>query len=258
VAIQFWDGDRQDALRLARLLADMEPAFREDVTLVLARRFDVEMTADIWDTGLHCGKKFRVMHICSKREGVGHPDGSYALWAGTMDALCNEYYGGRSQFDSVLTVEADGCPVAADWIDRLRSEHALAMAAGRRAIGAVVDQTTVVFERPGPDWRPGARAERSIALRGGRHVNGTLLAHLSMWSDRQSLHQTPPGHAWDLFHAPVLLQETQATPLIWNPYGTTCWSRTTLEVLGRQSAWLANCKDHSAIEWAELALTARG
>jgi len=232
IAVQYWSGDEEQAMRLARLLADIEPGRREDVTLVLARRKDTEKTPEAWRTSVYCGQKFRVKFTQSQRNGTGHPDGCYALWAGTMDQLADAYYRGEAQFDSAFLVESDGVPLAANWIDRLRAELRLAMHAGRRALGAVVDRDV-------------------------RHVNGTLMAHLSMWRDRGSLHETPAGQAWDLFHGPVLLQETHATPLIIDPYGTTAWSPEVLRQFGKQSCWLASVKDESAIAWAERELVAR-
>ena len=44
IALQFWQGDATKALRLARLLAELEREFRADVGLVFCRRFDVDMS----------------------------------------------------------------------------------------------------------------------------------------------------------------------------------------------------------------------
>ena len=90
IAIQFYSGDQEEGLRLAVLLADMEPEFRNDVALVFARRFDVPgpgENPDLMDAAIYCAQKFPVMHVRSKREQVGHPDGCYGLWAGTCEEL---------------------------------------------------------------------------------------------------------------------------------------------------------------------------
>ena len=43
IALQFYPGDQAEALRLARFLADLEPEYRDDVLLIFAERFDVEL-----------------------------------------------------------------------------------------------------------------------------------------------------------------------------------------------------------------------
>ena len=37
---QFWEGDKDQAMELARLIADIEPSFREDVEVMFTARFD--------------------------------------------------------------------------------------------------------------------------------------------------------------------------------------------------------------------------
>lgn len=226
IVVQYWGGDEAASLRLARLLADIEPAPRADVTLVLARRFDVEFSREAWETSVYCGKKFRATTIRAKREGTGHPAGSNALWSGSFEQLAEQYAAGGTDFSTIFTVESDGCPVSVDWIDRLRKEHGLAMHAGKRVVGARMDRVAP-------------------------HINGTLVAHLSLWADRPSLHRTPPNMAWDLFHAPVLLAETAPTTLILNAYGSRDWTDASIRGLHSGTCWVANCKDTSVIDWAE-------
>ena len=83
------------------------------------------------------------------------------------------------------------------------------------------------------------------------------MIHLSAWLDHPSLHQTPTGHAWDVFHQVVLAAECQGTPLIKNVYGGTAWSSDALEAMSRETAWMASTKDASALEWAERTLVER-
>lgn len=233
VAIQFWEGDAEQAFRLARLLTDIEPAHRDDVTIALCGRFDTERTPHLVDTWWHCLKRFRAVSLRSKREATGHPDGCFGLWAGTMEQLAERWATGQTEACSVFTVEADGVPLSVDWISRLQREHARALRAGKRVTGAFTES-------------------------GGElpHINGSLLAHLSLWADRPSLHRTPAGQAWDIFHAPALLAEAQATPLIKNVYGARAWSPEALAAMAKETAWLSSTKDTSALEWAERTLVA--
>lgn len=232
LALQFWPGDEARALRLAQLIADIEPRRRDDVTFAFCRRFDMpEESAEAWKTRLHVGHKFGTIAIRSEREGVGHPDGCNELWAGTMDKLAALWRAGHLPRHSVFTLEADGVPLRADWIDRLISAHERTLSLGKRVTGAYMDSYP--------------------------HINGSLIAHLSLWFDRPSLHVTPTGQAWDLFHAAVLRSEAEPTTWMWNIYGACAWSPHSLETMSKGAAWLSSQKDDSALAWAERTLVPR-
>lgn len=232
IALGYYAGDEAAAMRLARLLADIEPRRRSDVTLALCRRFDVELSPLAWQTQLHCGHKFGTMALRSEREAVGHPDGCNGLWAGIMDKLAESWATGRLNAHSVLFLEADGCPLRRDWIDRLIAEHTRTLAAGKRVTGHLMEVT---------DYP---------------HLNGTMALHLSMWADHPSLHFTPPGGAWDMHHAAVLAAAARPTRLISNFYGSRDWTPGALAAVAKETAWLASVKDDSALRWAEQNLVA--
>ncbi len=231
IALQFWQGDSDRAMRLARLIAAIEPRRRDDVVFAFCRRFDVPLTADIYQTSLKVGLRFPILHIQSKREATGHPDGAFGLWAGTMDALSEAWAAGHLRAHSVFTLEADGVPLRADWLDILIEAHARTLAAGKRITGPEMNALP--------------------------HVNGSLVAHLSLWQDRQSLHRCPPGQAWDLFHAEVLQAETRPSGWLRNVYGACDWSLASLRAMSKETAWLCSQKDDSALEWAEGTLPRR-
>ncbi|HSS37372.1 MAG TPA: hypothetical protein VLT58_01260 [Polyangia bacterium] len=232
VALQFWAGDEQRAMRLARLIADVEPRRRDDVIVAFCRRFDTPETELTRDTFLYVGAKFGVIRVRSEREAVDHPDGCFGLWAGTLDALSEGWLSGQLRAHSVLTIEADGCPLRRDWLDVVLSEHRRTLDTGKRITGPLM-------ERPMP------------------HINGTLAAHLSLWIDRTSLRRCPPNQAWDLFHAAVLMAEARPTNAIRNIYGACRWAPESLAVLAKETAWLSSQKDDSALGWAERTLVAR-
>jgi len=232
IALQYWRDDMADALRLARLISDIETRRRDDVIFALCPRFDLERTREQQETFMHVAGKFPSMFVPSRREGTGHPDGAAALWSSTVEQLSEAWWAGRSQAHSVFTIEADGCPLRADWIDRLLEAHRRTLEVGKRVTGALMNEQF-------------------------RHINGSLCLHLSTWQDRPSLHRTPSGQAWDLFHAAVLTSEARPTPWIKNCYGAGSWSAESLEIMARETAWLSSSKDDSAIAWAERSLVAR-
>lgn len=233
IAIQYWPGDEARALRLARLLAAIEPGPRKDmVTVVLCRRSDMpELSVEAAQVRAELGARFGSMAIRSERPGVGHPAGANALWSGSFEKLAEFWAEGKIQASWVMFVEADGCPLSADWIGRVRAEIRMAETAGKRVIGAV--------------------------MRDPLHVNGSLVAHMSLWHDHPSLHRTPPEQAWDVFHRAVLWQEAWSSHTILNAYGSSDWTPDALRGMGMQGAWLSSTKDDSAIRWAEENLTRR-
>lgn len=233
LAIQYWQGDEAAACRLARLLADIEPRRREDVTLAFCRRFDMPTeSALLWATRMHCGFKFGTTALRSRREGAGHPHGPNELAAGTIEQFADAWRAGNISSHSVFLIEADHVPLRADWLDVLLAEHAQTLAAGKRVTGCMT-------RLPVP------------------HVNGGMLQHLSLWHDRPSLHRTPPNGAWDLHHAQVLNAEARPTTTIRNYYGSADWTPRALAAVARETAWLLSTKDTSAIEWSERTLVHR-
>lgn len=229
IAVQMWPGDVAAALRLARLLSDIEPKRRDDVTLAFCRRFDLPLTPEIWEASMYCGQKFCVAHLESKREATGHPDGSFGLWAGALDQLAASWRRGEQRASAVFMAEADGVPLRRDWIDVLLSEHAQAIRSGKRITGDLVGGDVL-------------------------HVNGSCILELAAWIDHPSLHETPPGQAFDLYHAPTLIAECRPTRAITNLYGGQKWSDEALKSVAKYSAWMLNCKDTSGVEWAERVL----
>lgn len=237
LAIQFFADDEARAMRLARLLADIEPTLRDDGTvLAFCRRNDLAVPSALAEqTMFYCSKKFPVMRLHAQRPGEGHPEGCNALAASVINQLADAWRAGRLRAPSVFLMEADGVPISADWLDRLRAEHQDALLHGKRVTGAYTEGT-VPIRIP--------------------HINGSMIMHLSTWWDRMSIQQTPAAEAWDLFHAIPILQEAQPTGLIRNLYGSRDWSEGALSALARESAYLLNVKDDSALEWAERTLVA--
>ena len=208
---------------------------RDDVGLIFARRFDLDMTAEIWEAVSHCKNKFRVASLQSSRPGVGHPDGCYGLWAGTCEALWEEHSRG-SPYANAFFAEPDGVPLRRDWIDYLKRAHADTLATGKRITGARRDA--------GETWPA--------------HVGGSLAMHLSCWADHPSLHACCPGAAWDCRHGQVLEQERGPNVAIYNLYGGRDMTPGIYRAMGRQHAWLSNMKDDSAWTCAQELLTEKG
>lgn len=220
IALQFYGGDKLKALALARLLADIEPVHRDDVALIFAQRFDVQMTQDIYQTQQYCAKKFPIFHIRSEREQVGHPNGCFGLWAGTAEQ-CYKHYCQTWPYHSIFFIEPDGVPLRKDWINLLKKRHAETLAMGKRVTGHIVPEN------------PGCCA----------HVNGTMVMHLSCWADHPSFQVCRRDIAWDVFHAQALLGEANDNKVTVGLQECKNLPREVFEKLGHNAAWLTGVKD---------------
>ena len=234
LALQFWKGDQDRALKLARMLADIERGRRGNILFAFCRRFDVPMTGELWNTGLHVGRKFSVTHIQSPVEAEGHPDGCFGLWSGTAQKLYEAYTTVRGwKWANVFFFEPDGGPTCSDWIDRLIRAHIQTLQERKRVTAPLTGRT---FTDWVTDWD---------------HANGNLLMHLSCWGDHRSLRLCTPGVPWDLMHAQVLLSEMGTPQPILNISGAQNITADMYLTFAQQYCWLANVKDNSARAWAK-------
>lgn len=118
LALQYWSGDRDKAMQLARLIADLEPRFSTTADFMFMSRFDC---AHDPETVAYVGRKFNVhTHVNRGRRGVGWPHGCNELWFGTMDHVYDLNVNKRMPtYKAILTFESDGYPLRPDWIPRL-------------------------------------------------------------------------------------------------------------------------------------------
>lgn len=230
IALQYWAGDQEQALALARLIADIEPRRREDAILVLARRGDCIESDEARRTQAYCSDKLSTMLLQSQRPEVGHPAGCFGLWAGMMQRLALLHGRGLTPWrhSAVMCCEADGGPINKDWIGMVIKAHERSLVQGKRITGPVMDT-------PIP------------------HTNGNNVMELGVIEDYPGLMTCPPEAAWDLHHAKVLIRETRACNVILNAYNTRDWTRGCLTPMARETAWVHGCKDDSVYQYARWA-----
>jgi len=114
IAIQYWEGDKAQAMRVAQLMADLEPRHNSDVDFLFSARFDCAHDMKAVEK---VSAKFKVWTYVNKhRRGVGWPSGCNDLWFGTLDHI---YDFGSAKFmptyDAILTCEADSSPLGPHW-----------------------------------------------------------------------------------------------------------------------------------------------
>jgi hypothetical protein len=137
IALQYCESDMDRTMSLARLLADLQPAFRGDVLLSLVCQPDTPMTSLMEKTLVHCERKFPVEHVVSSLGAKGHPEGCTFLWAGTMKHYYDLFKRRQCQHTAIMTLDGgDGVPLHLDWLDLVLAEHASTLRSSKLITGS--------------------------------------------------------------------------------------------------------------------------
>lgn len=117
VAIQMWSGDREQAMRLARFLADLEPKHSDLADVLLVHRFDCAAPADVVPA---LSRKFNTFTYKTPFCDTGWPLGCNALADFTAEwALAMIAANKCPQYKAIFLCEGDGAPVQRDWVMKL-------------------------------------------------------------------------------------------------------------------------------------------
>lgn len=120
LALQFWKGDRQQAMKTARFIADLEPEMSDKADFLFVSRFDCPQDTSTIE---YVSAKFRTFTHKSARRGVGWPIGCNELWAGTTSYIYQSIAGKRMPaYKAILTFESDCVPMQHGWIGRLSQQ----------------------------------------------------------------------------------------------------------------------------------------
>jgi len=154
LALQFWNGDKREALQLAKLLADLEPKHCDIADFLFVSRFDTQHDPV---TIKHVSRKFNTFSYVSKGRGTGWPHGCNDLLFGTLGWLYHKKQAGQIPgYKAIFCFEADGIPMRKDWIQALRD-----------AWDAV--------NKPKPVCQAGAWLANGPDDKGTGHINGNCL-----------------------------------------------------------------------------------
>lgn len=190
--LQFWQGDKEAAMRNARRIADNEPTFREDVEFFFTTRFGTEHDAETME---YVSKKFKVTSYTSNRRDSGWPNGPNALWCDSMMECHRRVKSGDwAWVKAVFTFEADCIPVHREWVNRLHKEW---------------DET----ERIGK-WLTGWLGPHADT----GHINGNALFHPNIFHFIPQIAGAPANVAWDCAFARLLQPHWRAAAFLENLY----------------------------------------
>lgn len=124
IALQYWGGDKAQAMKLASYMADLEPVHSHLADLLLVNRFDCSPDPI---TINHIKRKFNTFVYKSPRRGIGWPHGCNSLFFGTMDWVQSMLAAKKvPDYKAVFLCEGDGAPLVSDWITRMSEAWDLA------------------------------------------------------------------------------------------------------------------------------------
>jgi hypothetical protein len=190
--LQFHEGDKATAMRLARMIADSEELPRDDVQFYFVARYD---TIPDEDTVRYVRVKFPYTETLTTRtKAAGWPAGPNAMVVDILD-----WFAVRTELKGVLLLEPDCVPLNKHWINILLSEWEGALEAGRVMMGA--------WRNSGPP---------------GGHINGNcmIIPGLAAWLRNRGFEtaQMVNGIAWDCAISPWVKEFWETTGLILNRF----------------------------------------
>lgn len=189
--LQIWDGDKTQGMELARLLADIEPTYREDVIFLFSHRFDCSFDED---TIAYVSKKFKVKKFTSYSRGTGWPQGPNDLMRDSYQHCIElERKGQLPGINGVMFIEPDCIPTDMNWLNHLLHEW---KNCGKDVLGC---------------WLMAGDC-------GVEHINGNCIIHINFWKKCREI-LLPRSGGWDADNRHIILPNGAPSRLIWSDYG---------------------------------------
>ena len=196
VALQFHEKDREQAATLARFIADVEPARRDDVKILFVTRSGSARMDPM--TCEHVNKTFDIGMWMTPDTGDGWPSGPNKM---ATDLLMHApdwvaQYGWQGAF-GILLLEPDCVPMDRFWTDKIMRAWALALIDGAWCMGS--------FRQSGPPCG---------------HVNGSMVVRPD-FAKLVDLSGCPHDLAWDCYVAPAVMPHACISGLFLNKFRET-------------------------------------
>lgn len=226
LALQMWNGDRDNAELVADLLADLKKQGRyQFADIALITRFDCPDPSKTMIRRLETVFDKVWLHRSRRRE-VGYPGGCNGVWHDLMHWAYDMHKSKKMEYSAILTTEADAAPLAADWDEKL------ATAWHRHPEVSVMG----FWHDSGSDVG---------------HINGNALFDPSLVTMSDKLIGCAEQSPWDIYHAPLFKS------LGWSPCKEihSEWKMETIEpkqiekFIKQGVVWLHGVKDASVREW---------
>ncbi len=190
ICLQFYSEDRAQAMRLARLIADIEHEYRSDVKFAFVARFDCEHDGA---TVNYVREKFQVVTANSRTK--------WTDWPGGPNAIAKDILSGSVALSidgPLLMLEPDCVPVYRDWINIIVTEWLVGEGGGKWIVGA---------------WRNSGPFECG-------HINGCCVVRGDI-ARRVDLGVINEHLAWDCAIAPQIKDHWTISPRFLNHFQST-------------------------------------
>lgn len=235
IALQFYTGDWYRAMKLARLLADLEDCRRDDVSLVFVRTTECPRARVMDEVVRRCSEVFHAEEVVlrpdtpARRARWGEldrwPVGCNVLWQGAAE----HFLAMDPRWTSVFFVDGgDGVPLHRNWLDLLVEDH-------RRTVDAGLQVTGDVFRDGIGRW----------------HVNGNLVLERSFLATHPEVLVMPePREAWDTYYAAAYLPVSRCSSVVRCDWKRVGLRREFFPEVARKSVWWHGYKDGDFVEQA--------
>lgn len=229
ICLQFWEGDKEAAMRNARRIADNEPAFRDDVGFCFVTRFGTEHDAA---TVEHVSKKFNTTTYTSNRRGSGWPHGCNELACALLQESVGRVKSGEwTNVKAIFLMEADCIPVHREWLNRLHAEWKETENKGKWITGW---------------WGPYAETG---------HINGNFLVTPNLAKYLPSITGCDARIAWDCAFARVFEPHWRPANFLENLYGQRGNLKSQLQnIVDSGVVLIHGVKDLAVEEFADVIL----
>jgi hypothetical protein len=193
IIMQCWEGDKDLAMKLVRMMADIEPGQSKIADFMLSFK---GCKADM-DTARYLATKFGSVHIF-------HPTRKSTGWPASCNDCFFESFGhfylncksGNWDYDVALFIEPDVVPLSKDWISLLRDEW---YSSGKHVVGALY-----------VPWGNEAYQQR--------HINGNVMIGWKFYREAKGFYSCPVTVGWDAFWRREMMKHGMASRLIFNDY----------------------------------------
>lgn len=226
IVLNYWNGDRDMALKLADLIADLEPSRNMKADFMFHRRFDAEKMPSALKDRL--SEKFEVVHDikCRRMNAVGYPYGPNEMFYDLVERMNNREY--QMDYYAFLNMEADCCPLSPDWIDKMIEAYDEAYHERKSATGHVVTHASMT------------------------HLNGVAIYSIDFWSKAGGMNIIggPANEGYDTYHANRVMpisKDTSSILLDFNRKTINEEDIGTLSKNGQRPYLFHGVKDMSAI-----------
>lgn len=237
LCLQYWEGDKRQAMNLARYVADLQSSRCEIADFLFVSRFDCPHDME---TIKHVSKKFNIFHYTSKRRGTGWPNGCNELWFGSLEWVYSMIEARKIPwYKAVFTFEADGVPLASNWINQF------SMAWDQESAKNLTFVLGSYLTNPGP------------------HINGNAMFSCNMaflkWLVKQ-VGGVRPSAGWDYALYPDFRKwGARSYPALKSYWGSKTFTEEGFDAeLAQGTVYLHGVKDSSLLKMARKKFIGQG